>query len=69
VLEPPIPLPTYPEEAYWHERFDADPAHRWLRTLVQAAARPLGVGGRPQRRGWDAPATAARRGRRASRAS
>ena len=27
VLAPPIELPTYPEEAYWHERFDDDPAH------------------------------------------
>ncbi len=25
VLAPPIELPTYPEEAYWHERFDEDP--------------------------------------------
>ena len=53
VLEPPLPLPTYPEEAYWHERFDADPAHRWLRELVRATMRPLGIGGRPLRRSWD----------------
>ena len=45
VLEPPIPLPTYPEEAYWHERFDSDPAHRWLREIVRRAAGPLGLGG------------------------
>src|SRR5262249_703832 len=37
VLAPPIELPTYPEEAYWHERFDADPAHAWLRALVRRA--------------------------------
>jgi DNA-binding transcriptional LysR family regulator len=52
VLPPPIPLPTYPEEAYWHERFDNDPAHRWLRDLVRRTTRPLGVAGRPQRRSW-----------------
>jgi hypothetical protein len=52
VLPPPIALPTYPEEAYWHERFDADPAHRWLRELVAGTMRPLGLGGRPQRRSW-----------------
>ena len=54
VLEPPIPLPTYPEEAYWHERFDSDPAHRWLREIVRRIAQPLGIGGRPQRRSWAA---------------
>jgi DNA-binding transcriptional LysR family regulator len=52
VLEPPITLPTYPEEAYWHERFDSDPAHRWLREIVRRTAGPLGIGGRPQRRSW-----------------
>jgi DNA-binding transcriptional LysR family regulator len=55
VLPPPIALPTYAEEAYWHERFDADPAHRWLRELVRRIMRPLGVGGRPQRRSWVEP--------------
>ena len=52
ILEPPITLPTYPEEIYWHERFDADPAHRWLRELVKRTAQPLGLGERPQRRTW-----------------
>ncbi|HTQ06481.1 MAG TPA: LysR family transcriptional regulator [Polyangiaceae bacterium] len=52
VLKPPIALPTYPEEAYWHERFDADPAHRWLRELVRTTMKPLGIGGRPERRSW-----------------
>jgi DNA-binding transcriptional LysR family regulator len=52
ILEPPLPLPTYPEEAYWHERFDADPAHRWLRELVRRTMRPLGIGGRPERRSF-----------------
>ncbi|HXJ19242.1 MAG TPA: LysR family transcriptional regulator [Polyangia bacterium] len=50
ILKPPIELPTYPEEIYWHERFDADPAHRWMRELLREASRSLGVGGRPTRR-------------------
>jgi hypothetical protein len=41
VLRPPIDLPTYPEEAYWHQRFDEDPAHTWLRNLVKKTARRL----------------------------
>jgi DNA-binding transcriptional LysR family regulator len=52
ILPPPIALPTYPEEAYWHERFDSDPGHRWLRDLVRRTMAPMGVGGRPQRRTW-----------------
>jgi DNA-binding transcriptional LysR family regulator len=50
VLKPPLVLPTYPEEAYWHERFDTDPAHVWLRELIRRTMRPLGVGGPPERR-------------------
>jgi DNA-binding transcriptional LysR family regulator len=52
VLEPPIDLPTYPEEAYWHERFDDDPAHAWLRQLVKTTARAFGLPGRPRKRTW-----------------
>jgi DNA-binding transcriptional LysR family regulator len=52
VLQPPIELPTYPEEIYWHERFDDDPPHRWLRALVQSSARGLGLKVRPSKRSW-----------------
>ena len=52
ILKPPIDLPTYPEEAYWHERFDADPAHAWLRDLVQKSARAFGLPERPRKRSW-----------------
>ncbi len=52
VLEPPIDLPTYPEEAYWHERFDDDAAHTWLRQLVKKTARGFGLPGRPRKRSW-----------------
>jgi len=34
VVTPPISVPPVPVAAVWHERFDAEPAHRFLRTLV-----------------------------------
>ena len=52
VLRPPIDLPTYPEEAYWHQRFDEDPAHTWLRNLVKKTARNFGLKERPGKRTW-----------------
>lgn len=52
VLRPPIDLPTYPEEAYWHQRFDEDPAHTWLRNLVKKTARNFGLQERPRKRTW-----------------
>ena len=52
VLRPPIDLPTYPEEAYWHQRFDEDPAHTWLRNLVTKTARDFGLKERPRKRTW-----------------
>lgn len=52
VLMPPIELPTYPEEAYWHQRFDDDPAHSWLRRLLGSTARGLGLAARPGKRTW-----------------
>lgn len=40
VLPSPIALPTYHEQALWHERFDLDPGHLWLRDrLARAGAR------------------------------
>jgi len=52
VLAPPITLPTYPEEAYWHERFDIDPAHAWLRQLVKKTAQSLGLAQTPSKRSF-----------------
>jgi DNA-binding transcriptional LysR family regulator len=52
VLRPPIDLPTYPEEAHWHQRFDADPGHTWLRNLVKKTARNFGLKERPRKRTW-----------------
>lgn len=39
ILEPPLELPRYAEYQVWHQRFDADPAHRWLRDAVARSAR------------------------------
>ena len=52
VLRPPIDLPTYPEEAYWHQRFHEDPAHTWLRNLVKKTAQNFGLKERPRKRTW-----------------
>jgi len=52
VLRPPIDLPTFPEEAYWHQRFDEDPAHTWLRNLVKKTARDFGLKEPPRKRTW-----------------
>jgi DNA-binding transcriptional LysR family regulator len=41
VLEPPLPLPSYPEQIAWHARFDADPASIWLRSVLVRAADAL----------------------------
>lgn len=61
VLPPPIALPTYPEEAHWHARFDDDPAHRWLRNLLASTTSKLGVGGNPERRTWSGELSGAQR--------
>lgn len=33
----PVSAPPFTVSLLWHPRLDADPAHRWLRTCVQAA--------------------------------
>lgn len=33
LLTPPLKMPIYAIKQYWHERFHADPANRWLREL------------------------------------
>jgi DNA-binding transcriptional LysR family regulator len=42
VLDAPVRLPRIRYAAYWHERNQNDPGHRWLRQLVQQAAQALG---------------------------
>jgi DNA-binding transcriptional LysR family regulator len=36
-----VPLPMLVESMYWHPRFTADPAHRWLRSAVSRLASQL----------------------------
>jgi DNA-binding transcriptional LysR family regulator len=47
-----FPLPVRTEvitvSQIWHPRFDADPAHRWLRGLVLASCREQGLNSRRQ---------------------
>jgi DNA-binding transcriptional LysR family regulator len=38
VLPAPLELSTFTLRLVWHERFDDDPAHRWLRDALVAAA-------------------------------
>ncbi|MEU4805354.1 LysR family transcriptional regulator [Actinosynnema sp. NPDC023587] len=38
-FELPFPAPEVTVSLLWHVRFDADPAHRWLRDLVRAVTR------------------------------
>jgi DNA-binding transcriptional LysR family regulator len=33
VMVPPISLPAYDVRLFWHERFDNDPANKWLRSI------------------------------------
>lgn len=42
ILESPLRLPRVKYVSYWHERNQLDPGHRWLRHMVQEAARNLG---------------------------
>ncbi|PVX86537.1 LysR family transcriptional regulator [Paraburkholderia unamae] len=40
---------TWPVNAYWHRRFDADPGHRWLRALLMELFR---IGTREPYESW-----------------
>ena len=41
VVPAPVDLGTFPVEMAWHVRYRADPAHRWLRSLVGDTAKTL----------------------------
>lgn len=41
VLPPPLAVPRFTSYLYWHERFDQDPAHRWLREQIARVAKRL----------------------------
>ncbi|MGB5285397.1 MAG: hypothetical protein WBN29_12870, partial [Polyangiales bacterium] len=36
-LEAPPELPDLVDSLWWHPRFDADPAHQWLRERIHEA--------------------------------
>ncbi|HEX6244169.1 MAG TPA: LysR family transcriptional regulator [Polyangiales bacterium] len=38
-LSAPLPLPEHSVGLVWHERFNNEPGHRWLRELIAEAAR------------------------------
>ena len=38
-FELPVRTPEITISAMWHRRWDADPAHRWLRETVMAVCR------------------------------
>jgi DNA-binding transcriptional LysR family regulator len=38
VHRPPLPVPGFVMQQFWHERNDTDPGHRWLRGLLAEVA-------------------------------
>lgn len=42
IAELPWAAPATPVRMVWHNRLGHDPAHRWLRSQLEAAARPAG---------------------------
>lgn len=51
VLKAPLELPRFTLSVIWHERFDEDPGHRWLREAMVRAASPGASAGATRRRG------------------
>jgi len=43
IHEHPLPLPRLPIRQFWHERYNADPASRWLRSTLRSAVADLTV--------------------------
>ena len=41
LVEPPAEFEVFPYGMIWHPRLDSDPTHRWLRTMLRAAAEEL----------------------------
>lgn len=44
ILPPPLPLSGFGVHLVWHERDDADPAHRWLRRALARASEAAASG-------------------------
>ncbi|SDQ89519.1 LysR family transcriptional regulator [Quadrisphaera sp. DSM 44207] len=57
----PLDLPPVPLGIAWHQRYDGDPAHAWLRDLVRTALRAAssGQGQEPPAAGGSGPSGAA----------
>ncbi|MBM2614171.1 LysR family transcriptional regulator [Actinoplanes sp. LDG1-06] len=53
--DPPLPLPHPPMVCVWHQRYDTDPAHAWLRARVRDAVNdlPFRTGGGERASGAD----------------
>lgn len=41
ILPTPVDLGTFPIDMAWHVRYRHDPAHRWLRAMIEEVARSL----------------------------
>ncbi|HSH86089.1 MAG TPA: LysR family transcriptional regulator [Methylophilus sp.] len=41
ILATPVDLGTFPIDIAWHVRYRHDPAHRWLRSVIEEVARSL----------------------------
>ena len=52
VVELDFKLPPFEQVSVWHERFDDDPAHKWLREIIVRALRAIGLGRAPTREDW-----------------
>lgn len=50
LLELPVPVDPYPVSQIWHPRHEGDPAHRWFRRTVMAAAKATKPKVTPRRR-------------------
>jgi DNA-binding transcriptional LysR family regulator len=49
LLDPPLPLGSYPLHLLWHPRLENEPANRWLRELFVRAAEEAAPGQPPAR--------------------
>ncbi|NOK16224.1 LysR family transcriptional regulator [Corallococcus carmarthensis] len=57
VFTPPLPVRPFDIFQVWHDRFDADPAHQWLRGLVARAVNAGSESTQSSRRVRRAPAS------------
>ncbi|WP_237359185.1 LysR substrate-binding domain-containing protein [Vibrio mimicus] len=41
ILPAPVDLGTFPVQMGWHVRYRHDPAHKWLRSMIEALAKEI----------------------------